>query len=108
VPLPSGSRPAPPSAQPPPFSPPPRAGAEATVVYQYGTAPAQRYYFCSHCGVASFYLWYYCVDVNVRCLDDVDIAALPRRTFDGLTCEQAREKDGPWWHQWHESSRRRP
>ena len=78
----------------------PIAGPRDEVVYRYGTAPTERYDFCGYCGFASLYVWHYVVDVNVRCLDDVDIAALPRRTFDGFTCEQARGKPGPWWDDW--------
>jgi hypothetical protein len=53
--------------------------------YRFGTGVA-RHHFCRHCGVASFYVPRSHpdhIDVNARCLDGVDVAALPVRRFDG-------------------------
>jgi hypothetical protein len=36
------------------------------------------------------------IDVNVRCLDDIDLSALSVRSFDGQHWEQAMQKDVPW------------
>jgi hypothetical protein len=36
------------------------------------------------------------IDVNVRCLDDVDIAAIKLHTFDGQNWEQSMAGRVPW------------
>jgi hypothetical protein len=67
------------------------SGAEDLVTYRFGTMTAQHH-FCRHCGVASFYVPRSHpdrIDVNVRCLDDVDLDALRVRAFDGRNWEQA-------------------
>ena len=61
------------------------AGGDALSTYRFGTGVAQHH-FCRTCGVASFYVPRSHpdgVDVNVRCLGDVEIDALPVRRFDG-------------------------
>jgi hypothetical protein len=61
------------------------AGEAELATYQFGTMTA-RHLFCRHCGVASFYVPRSHpdrIDVNVRCLDGVDLAALAPRPFDG-------------------------
>lgn len=66
-------------------------GAADLRTYRFGTGVAQHH-FCAHCGVASFYIPRSHpdhVDVNVRCLDDVDVATLPVRRFDGRHWEAA-------------------
>jgi hypothetical protein len=63
------------------------AGDRATTDYQFGKKTI-HHRFCATCGVAS---WGHgaspdgaeMVAVNVRCLDDVDIAALTIAPFDG-------------------------
>ncbi len=78
------------------------AGQDDLVTYRFGTGVAQHH-FCGHCGVASFYVPRSHpdgIDVNARCLDDVDPQSLPRRAFDGRNWEHAidelrrREPDG--------------
>ncbi len=62
--------------------------------YRFNTGVAQHQ-FCRHCGVASFYVPRSnpdCIDVNVRCLDDVDMTALSRRSFDGRNWEASVEE----------------
>jgi hypothetical protein len=57
--------------------------------YTFNTGVAQHY-FCPRCGVASFYIPRSDpdrIDVNVRCLDDVDSESLPRDYFDGQNWE---------------------
>jgi|SRR5271154_572391 len=66
----------------------------ATYTFNTGTA---KHYFCPHCGVASFYIARSDpdkIDINLRCLEGVDLAALAADTFDGRNWEaaQAREK----------------
>jgi hypothetical protein len=59
------------------------SGSPAT--YSFGTHVA-KHTFCARCGVHPFYTPRSHpdhVDVNVRCLDGVDVAAIPRTPFDG-------------------------
>jgi hypothetical protein len=66
-------------------------GDDALETYQFGTGTAQHH-FCRHCGVASFYVPRSHpdhVDVNVRCLDDVDLRALDVVAFDGRRWEES-------------------
>ena len=61
------------------------AGADAMSEYRFGTGVA-RHYFCPVCGCAPYYVPRSDpdkLDVNVRCLDDVDLGALVIDTFDG-------------------------
>lgn len=60
-------------------------------LYQFGTMKA-KHYFCKTCGMSPFSRprldpsrW----AVNVRCLDGVDVKALPVRLFDGEHWEDA-------------------
>jgi hypothetical protein len=57
--------------------------------YSFNTGVA-RHHFCPTCGCAPFYIPRSDpdkVDVNVRCLDGVDLAALKIDTFDGAHWE---------------------
>jgi hypothetical protein len=63
--------------------------ALATYTFNTGTA---KHYFCPQCGVASFYIARSApekIDINVRCLEGVDPAAIPTDTFDGRNWEAA-------------------
>ncbi|MBI4083758.1 MAG: GFA family protein [Candidatus Lambdaproteobacteria bacterium] len=69
------------------------AGEDALAVYRFNTATAQHL-FCRHCGIHSFSRPRLAPDqytVNVRCLDDFDLAVeRPEvRHFDGRNFEQA-------------------
>ncbi len=67
------------------------AGDDALATYQFGTKTA-RHHFCRTCGIASFYVPRSHpdhVDVNVRCLDDVDVHALTIVPFDGRRWEDS-------------------
>ena len=64
-----------------------RAGAEALKDYQFGKK-SLHHLFCPHCGVGAFSRGTNpkgeeMVAVNVRCLDEVDAAALAPTLFDG-------------------------
>ena len=61
------------------------SGADALTTYRFNTGTA-KHTFCSTCGIHAFYVPRSDpdkIDVNVRCLDDVDIAAIKPHTFDG-------------------------
>ena len=67
------------------------SGEEDLVLYQFHTRTA-KHYFCKHCGIRPFSRprldpskWV----VNVRCIDEVDLAALPVRKFEGTNWEAA-------------------
>jgi len=69
------------------------SGSGALSTYRFGTGVAQHH-FCSTCGIASFYVPRSHpdrVDVNARCLDDVDVTRLRPRPFDGRNWEAAIE-----------------
>jgi len=61
------------------------AGERELATYRFGTMTAEHH-FCRHCGVAGFYVPRSHpdrIDVNVRCLDQVDPTGLDVRPFDG-------------------------
>jgi hypothetical protein len=67
------------------------AGADQLVLYQFNTLTA-KHYFCCHCGIHPFVRPRLAPDwwaVNVRCIDGLDLAALPVRHFDGEHWEEA-------------------
>ena len=66
-------------------------GKDALATYSFNTGVA-RHHFCPRCGIASFYVSRSDpdkIDVNVRCLDDVDLGALKIRPFNGRDWERA-------------------
>jgi hypothetical protein len=74
------------------------SGRDDLTLYQFNTNTAQHL-FCRHCGVHAFYVPRSDpdkIDVNVRCLDDIDIAALKPQPFDGKNWEAAMEQAVPW------------
>jgi hypothetical protein len=67
------------------------SGADALATYEFNTRVA-KHHFCRHCGIHSFYVPRSDpdrIDVNVRCLDDVDPRALETEPFDGRHWEAA-------------------
>jgi hypothetical protein len=67
------------------------AGEDALTTYRFGTMTAQHQ-FCRHCGVAGFYVPRSHpdrIDVNVRCVDGVDLGALRIEPFDGRHWEES-------------------
>jgi hypothetical protein len=65
------------------------SGAEALSTYRFNTGTA-RHTFCSHCGIHPFYVPRSDpdkIDVNVRCLDGVELGSLRPRPFDGRNWE---------------------
>lgn len=73
-------------------------GAEDLTTYRFGTGLAQHL-FCSLCGLHPFYVPRSDpdkVDVNVRCLDDVDVDAIAVASFDGRNWEESMKGPVPW------------
>jgi len=67
-------------------------GADALVTYRFNTGTA-RHTFCGTCGIHAFYTPRSHpdkVDVNARCLEGIDLAALKIVLFDGQNWEAAR------------------
>jgi len=74
------------------------SGAADLTTYQFNTNTA-KHTFCKVCGVHPFYVPRSDpdkIDVNVRCLDDVDVAAIKPHTFDGKNWEQSMAGRVPW------------
>lgn len=66
--------------------------------YRFNTGVA-NHLFCRHCGIHAFYIPRSDpdrVDVNVRCLDGVDLAGREFATFDGRNWEEAMQGHVPW------------
>ena len=67
------------------------AGEEALSTYRFGTRAA-RHHFCSVCGVAPFYVARSDpdkIDVNLRCVEGIDLESLDVARFDGRDWEAA-------------------
>jgi hypothetical protein len=67
------------------------AGAGDLTSYRFNTGVAEHK-FCRHCGIHPFYTPRSDptkVDINVRCLDQVDLQQLTVHAFDGRNWEQA-------------------
>ncbi len=73
------------------------SGGDALLSYRFNTGVAEHK-FCAACGIHSFYTPRSApdkVDVNVRCLDDVDPSTLSPEPFDGKDWEgQMRRRAG--------------
>ena len=64
----------------------------AVSLYQFHTKTA-KHYFCPTCGIHAYYIPRSHpdkIDVNVRCLDGVDLSSLTIQFFNGQEWEQAR------------------
>jgi hypothetical protein len=75
------------------------SGREALTTYSFNTHVA-KHFFCSECGVKSFYIPRSHPDgisVNARCIDSDTIEAMSVRPFDGRDWEKGREeyRDAP-------------
>ena len=67
------------------------SGEGDLTTYRFGTNVAQHH-FCRHCGIHSFYVPRSDpdkIDVNVRCLEGVDVESLTPKRFDGQHWEDA-------------------
>jgi hypothetical protein len=75
------------------------SGRDAFATYTFNTRVAQHY-FCSHCGVKSFYVPRShpdCISVNARCIDAGTIESMTVIPFDGREWEKGRAawRDSP-------------
>jgi hypothetical protein len=71
------------------------SGQNDLATYQFNTRTA-RHTFCRHCGIHSFYVPRSDpdkIDVNVRCLEGVDISRLQVTQFDGRNWEEAMRRE---------------
>ena len=74
------------------------SGADDLTTYQFNTKVA-KHTFCKHCGVHPFYVPRSDpdkIDVNARCLDDVDLTVITVKPFDGKNWEAAMQHHVPW------------
>ena len=65
---------------------------DALSLYEFHTKTA-KHYFCSTCGISSYYIprsHPNMIDVNLRCVDGVNLEELEIELFDGQDWEQAR------------------
>jgi hypothetical protein len=72
-------------------------GEDDLSTYEFNTGVA-KHYFCSHCGVKSFYVPRSHPDgisVNGRCLDRGTVRSVTMTSFDGQNWEQSRHKLAP-------------
>ena len=73
-------------------------GKAALTTYRFNTGVAQHT-FCSTCGIHPFYVPRSDpdkIDVNVRCLDGVDVTRVATAQFDGRHWEAAITDRPPW------------
>ena len=66
------------------------SGDDALTEYQFNTKTA-KHFFCSHCGIKSFYVPRSHPDgysVNARCLDEGTVAGMTSRKIDGKNWEK--------------------
>jgi len=74
------------------------SGGEELTTYRFHTGVA-RHSFCRTCGIHPFYVPRSDpdkIDVNVRCLDDVDLTRIEIAAFDGRNWEEAIQGRVPW------------
>ena len=74
------------------------SGEADLATYEFNTQVA-KHHFCRHCGIHSFYVPRSDpdkIDVNVRCLDDVNLEALRPLPFDGKHWEDSMAGSPPW------------
>ena len=64
-------------------------GRDNLTTYEFNTRTA-KHTFCKTCGIYAFYVPRSDpdkIDVNARCINDIDLSALPIKTFDGRNWE---------------------
>ena len=74
------------------------SGKDDLATYTFNTGVA-KHTFCKACGIHAFYVPRSDpdkIDVNARCIDDIDLAALELNYFDGRHWEEAMQQHVPW------------
>jgi hypothetical protein len=74
------------------------SGKDDLADYRFNTRTA-RHLFCKTCGVHSFYVPRSDpdkIDVNVRCLDGIDLSPISVKSFDGRNWEVSMQQHVPW------------
>ena len=74
------------------------SGKDDLTTYEFNTRTA-KHTFCKHCGIHPFYVPRSDpdkIDVNVRCLDGVNLHEIIPAPFDGLHWEEAIQRHAPW------------
>jgi hypothetical protein len=74
------------------------SGRDDLTTYTFNTGVA-KHTFCKTCGTHPFYVPRSDpdkIDVNARCIDDIDLATLPLKYCDGQHWEQAMGGKVPW------------
>lgn len=74
------------------------SGKDDLTTYTFNTGVA-KHTFCKHCGIHPFYVPRSDpdkIDVNVRCLDGIDLDTLTPKRFDGKNWETAIQTNVPW------------
>lgn len=67
------------------------SGAEELLSYRFGTGVAEHM-FCQNCGIHPFYTPRSDpekIDINLRCVDGLELGALTLKSFDGQNWEEA-------------------
>ena len=70
------------------------SGADELSTYRFNTMTA-KHMFCKYCGIHPFYVPRSDpdkIDVNVLCLDNINLAAIAPKLFDGKNWEAAMKK----------------
>ena len=74
------------------------SGKDDLVTYEFNTGVA-KHMFCKTCGIHPFYVPRSDpdkIDVNARCIDDIDLDGLSVNFFDGKNWEEAMGRKVPW------------
>ena len=74
------------------------SGQDDLTTYTFNTGVA-KHTFCKVCGIHPFYVPRSDpdkIDVNARCIDGIDIAAISVKQFDGKHWEDAMQRRVPW------------
>jgi len=73
-------------------------GKDDLTTYEFNTRTA-KHFFCRSCGMHPFYIPRSDpdkIDVNARCIDEIDLEKISVKTFDGRNWEVAIEQKPPW------------
>ena len=74
------------------------SGKDDLTTYEFNTGTA-KHTFCKYCGIHPFYVPRSDpdkIDINVRCPDGIDLAAISPKLFDGRNWESAMQGCPPW------------